>query len=58
MHHSVLYSFSQDIQKFFNSEILRTVMTTLKEANVNQKAYRCWFKLNKKTVINVATPAG
>jgi hypothetical protein len=47
-----------DIQKFFDSEVLRTVMTTLNEANVNKKAYRCWFKLNEKTAIKVATPAG
>ena len=47
-----------DIQKFFDSEILRTIMTTLKEANVNQKAYRCWFRLNENTTIKVATPAG
>ena len=33
-------------------------MTTLKEAKVNQKAYRCWFKLNENTTIRVATPAG
>ena len=47
-----------DIQKFFDSEILRTVMTTLNEANVNKKAYRCWFKPSERTAINVATPAG
>ena len=47
-----------DIEKFFDLEILRTVMTTLNYANVNKKAYRCWFKLNSKTVISVATPAG
>ena len=47
-----------DIETFFNSEISRTIMTCLNSANVNKKAYRCWFKLNKKTVISVATPAG
>ena len=47
-----------DIEKFFYSEILRTVMTSLNYANVNRKAYMCWFKLNRKTVISVATPAG
>ena len=47
-----------DIQKFFDSEVLRTVMTSLKKANMNKKAYWCWFKLNQQTVINVATPAG
>ena len=47
-----------DIEKFFDSEVLRTVMTSLHEAKINQKAYRCWFKLNEKTTISVATPAG
>ena len=47
-----------DIQKFFDTEILRTIMTSLNEANVNRKAYRCWFKLNKQTQIAVATPVG
>ena len=37
-----------DIEKFFDTEILRTVMTSLSEANVNKKAYRCWFKLSEK----------
>ena len=47
-----------DIQKFFDKEILRTVMACLNSAKVNKKAYRCWFKLNQKTVISVATPSG
>ena len=33
-------------------------MTSLNEANVNRKAYRCWFKLNERTEIAVATPVG
>ena len=32
-----------DIEKFFDSDILRTIMTSLNEANINKKAYRCWF---------------
>ena len=47
-----------DIQKLFDYEFIRTVMTSLRKANMNKKAYRCWFKLNQKTVISVATPAG
>ena len=47
-----------DFEKFFDSEILRTIMTSLNEANINKKAYRCWFRLNEKTQISVATPAG
>ena len=33
-------------------------MTCLNSDNINKKAYRCWFKLNQKTAISVATPAG
>ena len=33
-------------------------MTSLNKVHVNKKAYRCWYKLNKKTVFRVATPAG
>ena len=47
-----------DFEKFFDKEILRTLMTSLNKANVNKKRYRCWFKLNEKCVISVATPAG
>ena len=47
-----------DYEKFFDSERLRTVMASLNKANVNKKAYRCWFKLNKTTVISVETPVG
>ena len=47
-----------DIEKFFDTEILRTEMTSLSEANVNKKAYTCWFKLSERTEIAVATPVG
>ena len=47
-----------DIKKFFDKERLGTVMTSLNRDNVNKKAYRCWYKLNQKTVFRVATPAG
>ena len=47
-----------DIKKFFDKERLGTVMTSLNKVNVNKKAYRCWYKLNQKTVFRVATPAG
>ena len=33
-------------------------MASLNVANVNRKAYRCWYKLNKTTVITVNTPVG
>ena len=33
-------------------------MTSLNTANVNEKEYRCWFKLNATTVISVDTPVG
>ena len=47
-----------DTEKFFDLEILRTIMTSLHAARMHQKAYRCWFKLNERTEISVATPAG
>ena len=47
-----------DYQKFFYSERLRAVMASLNVANVNNKAYRCWYNLNKITVITVDTPVG
>ena len=47
-----------DIQKFFDKERLGTIMTSLSSVQVNRKAYRCWYKLNEKTVFCVATPAG
>ena len=47
-----------DIEKFFDSENLRGLMNTLHTAEVSEKAYKVWFKLNSKTVIKVKTPAG
>ena len=47
-----------DIKKFFDKERLGTIMTSLGRVQVNQKAYRCWYKLNEKTVFSVATSAG
>ena len=47
-----------DIQKFFDKERLGTIRTSLSSVKVNRKAYRCWYKLNEKTVFCVATPAG
>ena len=32
-----------DIEKFFDSDILRTIMTKINKANINKKADRCWF---------------
>ena len=47
-----------DFKKFFGSERLRAEMASLNSANVNNKAYRCWFNLNATTVISVDTPVG
>ena len=33
-------------------------MASLASANVNRKAYRCWYKMNETTVISVDTPVG
>ena len=47
-----------DFKKFFNSENLKGIMESLYESKVNQKAYRIWFKLNKKEVICVKSASG
>ena len=47
-----------DYKKFFDSERLTAIMASLNTAKVNCKAYRCWYKLNKTTVITVDTPVG
>ena len=43
---------------FFDSESLRAVMASLNVANVNNKAYRCWYNINKTAAITVDTPVG
>ena len=47
-----------DYQHFFDSECLRAFMASLNVANVNIKAYRCWYNLNETTVITVDTAVG
>ena len=47
-----------EYKKFFDSERLRAIMASLASANVNKKAYRCWYKMNETTVISVDTPVG
>ena len=47
-----------DFKNFFDSERLRAIMISLNHANVNKKAYRCWFKMNETMVISVDTPVG
>ena len=39
-----------DYKKFFDSERLRAIMASLIHANVNKKAYTCWFRMKKTTV--------
>ena len=47
-----------DFEKLFDSENLKGNMGSLYESKVNQKAYRIWFKLNKKAVITVKSVSG
>ena len=47
-----------DFEKFFDSENLKGIMGSLYDSKVNQKAYRIWFKLNKKAVICVKSASG
>ena len=48
-----------DMAKFFDKESLLDCMTTLnREANVDHKSYRIWYKLNAETRISVKTCVG
>ena len=48
-----------DMSKFFDKESLLDTMYTLsKEANINDKTYRLWHKLNENTRISVITSVG
>ena len=47
-----------DIKQFFDKESLVDCMVTLSEAQIDQKCYRLWWKLNKRVVLQVRTGAG
>ena len=48
-----------DMQKFFDKESLLDCMSTLdKDAQVDNKSYRIWYKLNARTRISVKTSVG
>ena len=48
-----------DMKKFFDKESLLDCMDTLdKEAKVDNKSYRIWYKLNAETRISVRTSVG
>ena len=48
-----------DMEKFFDKESLLDTMVTLKEkAEIDNKDYRMWFKLNEDTTIRVRTSVG
>ena len=48
-----------DMEKFFDKESLLDTMVTLKEkAEIDNKDYRMWFKLNEDTNIRVRTSVG
>ena len=47
------------MKKFFDKESLLDCMSTLeKDAEVDNKSYRIWFKLNAETRISVRTSVG
>ena len=47
------------MKKFFDKESLIDCMNTLdKEAKVDNKSYRIWYKMNEKTKISVKTSVG
>jgi hypothetical protein len=48
-----------DMKKFFNKESLLDTMYTLKtKANIDNKDYRLWYKLNENTRIRVKNISG
>ena len=48
-----------DMEKFFDKESLLDCMYTLdKKANIDQKCYRIWYKLNEDARISVKTSVG
>jgi hypothetical protein len=47
-----------DIMKFFDKQSLVDAMDSLHKANIHQKFYRVWYKMNQNTVIQVKTGAG
>ena len=48
-----------DMAKFFDKESLMDCMFTLnKKANIDNKSYRLWYKINENTVISVKTSVG
>ena len=48
-----------DMEKFFNKESLIGIMFRLsKKADISDKDYRMWFKLNEDTKIAVKTSVG
>ena len=54
---SVIMTFL-DLIKFFDKQSLVDACDALYQAKVNQKLFRCWYKLNENTEIEVRTGAG
>ena len=49
---------SNDVSKFFDKEVLVDCMQELAKAQVDPRAYRLFYKLNKDTKIRVRTGCG
>ena len=47
-----------DIRKFFDHESLIDVLDTLHDIGIDEKVYRSWYLMNKKTRISVKTGVG
>ena len=47
-----------DIVSFFDKEDIFDCLETMEEINVNKKAVRVWYMMNKATKITVQTPCG
>ena len=49
---------SIDLISFFDREGLQDCVDSLKEINVNNKAIRIWYQMNRDTTIKIKTPVG
>ena len=47
-----------DIKSFFDKENIFDCLETMERLNINQKAVRVWYKLNKDTEVAVKTTCG
>ena len=57
-YNGVLICQFMDLEKFFDKEVLRDVLTEAKKNKITDKEYRLLYELNKSRRISVETPVG